>query len=50
MTIKDKADYASFLALDMRVGRVTKVETSKATKPTYRITADFGEDIGERGR
>ena len=48
MTIKDQTQYSNFLALDIRVGKVLKVEPSKATKPTYRITADFGPDIGEK--
>ncbi len=46
MPIKDQTDFSNFLALDMRVGKVIKVEDSKATKPTYRITADFGDEIG----
>lgn len=46
MPIKDQTDFSNFLALDMRVGKVIKVENSKATKPTYRITADFGDALG----
>lgn len=48
MTIKDQTDYSNFLSLDMRVGRVIQVEASKATKPTHKITADFGPEIGEK--
>ncbi len=48
MTIKEQADFSSFLALDIRLGRIIKVEDSEATKPTYRIIADFGSDIGTR--
>ncbi len=46
MNIKDQTDFSSFHALDMRVGKVLSAERSKATKLTYRMTADFGADIG----
>ena len=45
---KPQADFAHFSALDMRVGRVISVDDSKAKKPTYRITVDFGGEIGKR--
>jgi tRNA-binding protein len=32
----------------MRVGRVVKVEDAQTKKPTYRITVDFGLEIGTR--
>lgn len=47
-TTKPVAQYTSFGALDIRVGRIVKVEESKTTKPTYRMTIDFGEPIGQR--
>jgi tRNA-binding protein len=39
--------YADFERLDIRVGVVTDVEDfPRAKKPAYRITVDFGENIG----
>lgn len=48
MPLKTQTDYSNFTALDMRLGKILKVEPSKATKPTYRITADFGPEIGHK--
>ena len=44
--MKPAADYAHFEALDIRVGRVLKVEDARSRKPTYRLTIDFGAEIG----
>jgi tRNA-binding protein len=44
--MKPIADYAHFEALDIRVGRVVKVEDARSRKPTYRLTIDFGAEIG----
>jgi tRNA-binding protein len=44
--MKPIADYAHFEALDIRVGRVLKVEDARSRKPTYRLTIDFGAEIG----
>ncbi len=44
--MKPIADYAHFEALDIRVGRVIKVEDARSRKPTYRLTIDFGAEIG----
>ena len=44
--MKTVADYAHFEALDIRVGVITNVEDSLTKKPTYRLTIDFGPDIG----
>jgi tRNA-binding protein len=44
--MKPVADYAHFEALDIRVGRVLKVEDARSRKPTYRLTIDFGGEIG----
>lgn len=46
MATKPSADFASFLALDIRVGRILSVEDAATTKPTYRLTIDFGSTIG----
>ena len=43
---KPTTDYSSFAALDIRVGKIIKVEDSATKKPTYRLTVDFGPEIG----
>ena len=43
-----QADFSKFAALYIRVGRVLKVEDSATKKPTYRITVDFGPEIGTK--
>lgn len=45
---KPNADFSNFSSLDMRVGRIVFVEDSKAKKPTYKITVDFGDEIGKK--
>lgn len=45
---KPDTDFSHFSALDMRVGRITSVDESKAKKPTYKITVDFGGEIGKK--
>jgi len=42
------ADFSNFEALDIRVGRVVRVEDAATRKPTYRITVDFGPEIGTK--
>jgi tRNA-binding protein len=44
--MKNIANYNNFEALDIRVGKITNVEDSQTKKPTYRITVDFGSEIG----
>src|SRR4051812_3068158 len=40
-------DYAQFQAVDMRVGRVVAVEDfPEARKPAWKLTIDFGPDVG----
>ena len=42
-------DFDAFLAVDMRVGRVTAVEEfPQARKPAWKLTIDFGEAIGTK--
>lgn len=43
---KPTADFTNFESLDIRVGRIIKVEDADTKKPTYRLTIDFGSDIG----
>jgi tRNA-binding protein len=40
-------DFDEFLAVDMRVGRVTAVdEFPEARKPAWKLTVDFGPELG----
>ncbi len=41
--------FEEFLAVDMRVGRVTRVDPfPEARKPAWKLTIDFGEEIGTK--
>jgi tRNA-binding protein len=43
------ATFDQFLEIDMRVGRVTRVdEFPEARKPAWKLTVDFGPELGER--
>ncbi len=46
MPIKPTAHFSHFDALDIRVGRIVKVEDAATKKPTYKMTIDFGPEIG----
>ncbi len=48
MTTPPPSPADAFAALDMRIGRVLKVEPSAARKPTWRLTIDFGSAIGTK--
>ena len=49
MESKPEIDFASFAAVDMRVGRVTLVEDfPEARKPAWKLTIDFGPEIGTK--
>ncbi len=38
--------FDDFTLVDMRIGKILKVEDSRSRKPTYRFTLDFGPEIG----
>jgi len=48
MAIKPTADFRHFEALDIRAGRIVQVEDAHTRKPTYRLTIDFGPEVGTR--
>ena len=48
MSAKPVADFSHFEALDIRVGRIVKVEAAATRKPTWKMTIDFGAEIGTR--
>ena len=42
-------EYDDFAKVDVRVGTITAVEDfPRARNPSYRLTVDFGPEIGER--
>ena len=44
------ASFDEFLRIDMRVGRVNRVEEfPEARKPAWKLWIDFGPEIGEKG-
>lgn len=46
--MKAVADFAHFDALDIRAGRIIKVEPAQTRKPTWRLTVDLGPKIGTK--
>jgi tRNA-binding protein len=45
--VTDEIDFDQFLAVDMRVGRVTAVDDfPEARKPAWKLTIDFGPELG----
>jgi tRNA-binding protein len=47
--VSGQIDFDQFLAVDMRVGQVVGVEEfPEARKPAWKLTIDFGDEIGTR--
>lgn len=46
--MKDITSFEHFEALDIRVGKIVNVEDAATKKPTYRITVDFGPEVGTK--
>jgi tRNA-binding protein len=46
--LKQTALTGSFDELDIRIGRVTAVAEARTRKPTYRLTIDFGIELGTK--
>jgi tRNA-binding protein len=44
--LKETALPSSFDDLDIRIGRILEVREARTRKPTYRLTVDFGPEIG----
>jgi tRNA-binding protein len=47
--VNDQIGFDDFLRVDMRVGRVVAVEDfPEARKPAWRLTIDFGSELGRK--
>lgn len=43
-----ETDFSNFANLDIRIGTITKAEPAQTNKPAYRMTIDFGSEIGTK--
>ena len=48
MAIKPTADFRNFDALDIRAGRIVRVDDAQTRKPTYKLTIDCGPEVGTK--
>lgn len=49
MSESEQITYDDFARVDIRTGRITRVEAfPEARKPAFRLWIDFGPDLGER--
>jgi tRNA-binding protein len=49
MDPKPEIDFDHFLGVDMRVGRIVAVDDfPEARKPAWKLTIDFGEELGTK--
>jgi tRNA-binding protein len=48
VVLKPNTGFSSFESLDVRVGTVMSAVEAKTKRPTYRMTIDFGVEIGQK--
>ena len=48
LSAKAQASFENFDALDIRAGRILKIEDVRTKKPAYRLTIDFGPNLGTK--
>jgi tRNA-binding protein len=48
MSAKARASFHSFDSLDIRAGRIVTIDDAQTKKPTYRLTIDFGSELGTK--
>lgn len=46
--VKDKISFVEFSKLDLRVGKIVKVEIPTGSRTMYRLTVNLGREIGKR--